>query len=264
MRYGFCTNLASPLTDAVDYGLLADIGKAGYDYVEFSLTMLERLSERQFDALRGELDRLRLGCDCCCNMFPKSLPIVGPEASPASIEPYLERIFSRAARIGTRKVVLGSAAARSLPGGFDPTRGRDQLTDLIVESLLPRCAGYGMTLIIEPIRRAACNFINTLAEAKDLADRVGSPLVSLIADTTHMLNAGETADHIGAYFPLLDHVHVSEPGRLLPGEEGFSPAVANILARLWEMGYDKTVSFETGPGSGDMEKALLLLKRTFA
>jgi sugar phosphate isomerase/epimerase len=194
-------------------------------------------------------------------MFPVRIPIVGPRVSPAEIDLYLERIFSRAAALGIRKTVLGSAAARSLPEGFDPARGSDQLTDLIVKSLLPRCEEYGMTLVIEPIRRAACNFINTLAEAKTLVDRVGSPLVTLIADTTHMLNAGETADHIGDYFPLLDHVHVSEPGRLLPGED-FSPFVGNILARLREMGYDKTVSFETGPG--DMEKALLLLKRTFA
>jgi D-psicose/D-tagatose/L-ribulose 3-epimerase len=261
MRYGFCTNLASPLTDAVEYGLVADIGKAGYDYVEFPLTLLDRLSDRQFDRLLGDLDRLRLGCDSCCNMFPEHIRIVGPGAPPAFIDPYLQRTFSRAARIGTRKVVLGSAFSRNLPEGFDAERGYGQLTDLIVNRILPLCVKYGIHVVIEPIRRAACNFINTLAEGKALVDRVASPHVTLMADTIHMLNAGENGAQIRQYFPVLDHVHVTEMDRVLP-EEGFSIGVKNILVRLKEMGYDKTISFETRPGN--VEKALLLLKSTFA
>jgi D-psicose/D-tagatose/L-ribulose 3-epimerase len=261
MRYGFCTNLASPLTDAVDYGLVADIAKAGYNYVEFPLALLDRLSDRQFDKLLGDMDRLRLVCDCCCNMFPSYIPIVGPGAPPAYIEPYLQRTFSRAARIGTRKIVLGSAFSRNLPEGFDAEMGYSQLTDLIVNNILPLCAEYGIPIMIESIRRAACNFINTLAEAKILVDRVASPHVTLMADTIHMLNAGENGAQIRQYFPFLNHVHVTEMDRVLP-EEHFSPGVGNILVCLKEMGYDKTISFETKPGN--IEKALLLLKRTFA
>lgn len=260
MRYGFCTNLASPLTDAVDYALVTDIGQAGYDYVEFPLTMLERLSDRQFAGLVRELERLGLGCDCCCDMFPPHIRIVGLQASPVVIDPYLQRIFSRVASLGTRKVVLGSAVARSLPEGFPAARGWEQLADLVTDRILPLCERHGIRLLIEPIRRAACSFINTLAEGKVLVDRVASPLVTLIADTTHMRSAGENSAHIREYFPLLDHVHISETDRVLP-EEGFSDGVGNILVCLKEMGYDKTMSFETKPG--DMGKALALLKRTF-
>lgn len=260
MRYGFCTGLASSLKDDIDYRLLQKIKAAGYDYVEFPLMLLEGLSEKRFDTLVGALDRLKLDCDCCCDMFPRSIQIVGSGVSYAVLEPYLQRIFARAAALGTEKIVLGSAYSRNLPEGYDVDRGYEQLADLIVQCILPITVGHGMHVVIEPIRSAVCNFINLLPEGMRLVDRVASPHVTLMADTIHMLSEGEDPDHIRAYRGYLDHVHVSELGRVLP-EEGFSRGVGDILDRLKEEGYDKTVSFETKPGN--LNKSLNLLKRKF-
>jgi len=261
MRYGFCTNFASQAIDAVDYALVERIKKAGYDYVEFSLTLLEKLSDRQFDVLSDKMKRLQLRCDCCCDMFPKSIRVVGPETYPSIIESYLQRAFYRAARIGAQKIVLGSAFSRSLPEGYDIELGYGQMTKLIETEILPLCIKYGIPIMIEPIRSAACNFINTLTEGMILVDRVASPYVTLMADTIHMLSESEDPDHIREYFGSLNHVHISEIGRILP-EEGFSREVENILKCLRIMEYDKTISFETK--SGDIGKALILLKKVFA
>jgi D-psicose/D-tagatose/L-ribulose 3-epimerase len=261
MRYGFCTGLASPTMEAVDYELLERIKKAGYDYAEFPLMLLERLSDSQFDFLLGELDRLQLGCDCCCDMFPKSIRIVGPGVNSTIIGSYLQRIFSRATSIGTKKIVLGSVSSRNLPDGYTTEEGYGQLTALIVSRILPLCVKHGISIVIEPIRSAVCNFINTLPEGMALVHRVDSPHVTLMADSIHMLSEHEDPNHICQYISSLDHVHISEMGRGLP-EDSFSLGIQRILECLKMVGYDKTISFETKPGN--IGKALALLKGAFA
>jgi D-psicose/D-tagatose/L-ribulose 3-epimerase len=265
MKYGFCTGVASTLTEVVDYKLVRQVKAAGYDYVELPLMLVAALSDAQFAALLLELEQLGLGCDCCSNLFPKSIRVVGPEVNPEKITAYLQRAFERAARLKTKKIVFGSAPSRQLPEGWTQEAGYRQLTQLIQEVLLPLCRKYGILIVMEPLRGTACNFINTLPDGMEIVRRVDSPYVTLLADSIHMLSEREDPNHIIKYFESLDHVHISEADRVLP-EAVYSGEVQAILERLKGCGYDKTISFETkcGQGPESPKKALDLLKAYFA
>lgn len=61
-----------------------------------------------------------------------------------------------------------------------------------------------------------CNYLNTMAEARTMMERLALPGVRLLADLYHMETQGEDWRELGAYLPDVRHVHVSTVGRALP------------------------------------------------
>ena len=72
------------------------------------------------------------------------------------------------------------------------------------------------------------------------------PELRLLADSVHLFTEREPAEDIVTYAPYLDHIHLCEAGRALP-EGGISEGLAEILAAMRRIGYDKTASFEPMP-----------------
>ena len=118
-----------------------------------------------------------------------------------------------------------------------------------------------MTVVMEPLRADACNFINTLADGARVVETVKSPYIQLLADTIHMNTNGDNIDDIVKYKGMLKHIHIAELQRVMPEYE-YSDYVAAVLANLRKIGYEGTVSFESKNGDGleSMKRALALLK----
>jgi sugar phosphate isomerase/epimerase len=264
MRYGFCTNFASPLKGAVDYDLLRRIRAAGFDDVEFPLRLIESLSGGAFDELKRTLAALSLNATVCTNFFPDNMPLTGPQQNRKTLEGYLARALDRAAQLGVRKIVFASVLAWQIPDGFSRQVGYDRLAALLTELLIPSCTKCDMLILIEPLRKSVCNLINTLTDGMALVKQVNSPVVQLMADGFHMLSNEEDPRQIIAYARNIEHVHLAEAGRALP-REGCSKELDVILSQLQAVGYDKTISFETveGQDEEEMKTALALLKLRF-
>lgn len=261
MRFGFCTDFAASTRTAVDYDLLRRIKKAGYDFAEFPLMLIESLSEEAFEEMVSGMKEIGLSNDVCCNFFPERVRLTGPDADHGVIRDYLERAMGRAHRLGTKKIVFGSCPARNLPEGVSEEEGYQQLTAVLKECVIPLCAKYDILIVMEAIYSGPCNFIITLPEAMELVRRVNSPYVAMLADTMHMAYNAEDPQYLYQCYSSLNHVHVAEKDRILP-EDGYSQEVSAVLKILEEKGYDKTISFEAKGGTGpeSMGKALRLLK----
>lgn len=265
MRYGFCTDIATTTRGEVEYALLRRIKEAGFDYAEFPLMMIETLSDEAFETLLGELKTLGLACDCTCNYFPSSIKVVGPEADKAQINTYLDRAMGRAKRMGVEKIVFGSCGSRNLPEGMREEEGFRQLIDVIETCVIPACQRYGVTVVMEPIRRQSANFIITLEDGLKVVNAVDAPEIMLLADLMHMSYNDEDPQDIRSVFSSLCHVHLCERDRLLP-EDGFSPFLSECLDVLRECGYDDTISFESkdAVSPDGLSRALSQLKAKFA
>lgn len=261
MRYGMCTDFITPLRDRVDYPLVKRIAEAGFDYAEFSVTLLQTLANAEFDVLVNTMREYGLDADACCNFFPGHVKVVGPQACDEQIRAYLDVAIPRASRLGIKKIVFGSAAARMLPPGMSVEAGYDELSERIKRVILPYIEAYDLVVAMEPIRWNACNFINTLAQGMEIVNRVADPRVRLLADSLHILTNREDAAQITEYASSLEHIHIAQAERALP-EEAYSDEVGAVISQLKKIGYDKTISLETK--DGDLGKALSLLKRQFS
>jgi sugar phosphate isomerase/epimerase len=119
----------------------------------------------------------------------------------------------------------------------------------LVESLKD-CAEFaqqkGVRLAVEPINRYETSLLNTVEEALELVEEVGSSAVGLLYDTFHA-NIEEVSfeQSLAAAQPRLLHVHAADSNRRAPGLGHLDfPALVRLLGRL---GYDAWVSGEILP-----------------
>lgn len=264
MRYGYCKEYSTPLKTEVDYELIKLIKEAGYDFVEMRAMLVASLSDEEFDYLEKFLKELDLDCDCCCALFPRDIRVTGKTVNYEQVSEYIEKIFTRCKRLGTKTIVFGSAPARALDDETSQDEGYAQIAELSKKILVPACEKYGITVVIEPLRSTACNFIHTLSDGMRVVDAVDSKWIALLADTIHMRNNDDDPDHILKYKDSLKHIHISELDRVLP-EDGYSDYVKRVIDNAVSNSYDGTISFETKRGEGleSMKKALALLKKQF-
>lgn len=263
MRYGYVTGFASPVKTGVDYPLLCSIKSAGYDFVEFPLALLSAMTRDECEILSDKLQTLGLGADSCCNMFPASLRITGPERDWAACAGYLDTAFARLRLLGAKKVVFGSSGARNLPKGTTQEEGFEQVAAFVSACVVPLLERFDIVLAMEPIGSYEANFLNTLDDGMRIVARVRHPRVRLLADSVHMLYEREDPQRLMMYADMLEHIHICEDGRALPLGE-VSPGLKRILLTLGAIGYDGTLSFEPTPYPlADMSCALRTVKPFF-
>ncbi len=261
MRYGFCKEFSTPLKTEVDYDLIRMIKQAGFDFVEMRAMLVSSLSDEEFEKLEKTLSELSLACDCCCALFPRTIRVTGKSVNYDEIKEYMDKTLSRCKRLGAHTVVFGSAPARALDEETSQDEGYTQIIQVIKDCVVPACEKYDITVVMEPLRAAACNFINTLSDGMRVVDGVNSPRIKLLCDTIHMMSNNDIPEDVLKYKDSLYHVHIAELERALP-EDRHSDYVKKVLGYITKNGYDRTISFETKNGQGleSMKKALTLLK----
>src|SRR5580698_2805376 len=100
-------------------------------------------------------------------LLPGTLKIVGPDVDFAKIRAYIGTVMRRAAVVGMKILVFGSAGARNVPEGFDRGRAGEQILEF-VRMAAEAAAANGIVLVAEPLSRDESNIIHTIAEAMEL------------------------------------------------------------------------------------------------
>lgn len=234
MLIGVCAKVAA----------LDGIESPAFDYIEENVQSF--LVPTDTAAAFSEIEKQKrvrpvLAANC---FLPASLPCTGPDAELEPILRYAETAFQRAERVGIRRIVFGSGGARQLPEGFDREQAFEQFSGLLA-ALGPLAEKSGVVVVVEPLNRGECNFINSLEEGARVVEAAGHPHIRLLADFFHMLRDGEGPEAIQAHGHLLSHVHVAENrDRACPGTNGedFTP----FLLALKNVGYEGNISIEAG------------------
>ena len=264
MKYGFCTYFTAQTNARPDYPLLEAVGKAGFDFVELPLFLLEKLEETELKKLQTFLEDQQISAGAAANLFPDEMPLCGPNTDEKVLKDYLRRAFERGRRIGVKKITFASVPAWQILPGETRDKGLLRVAGLLSDLILPLSAEYDMLILLEPLRRTICNLVNTLSDAMQIIRLVNLPDLRLMADVYHMQINEENPRQIGEYLDVIEHVHIARLERLLPTDY-FTAAENKYLLPFVKKGYDKTISFETrAPAdSQDLKKALLLLKSRF-
>lgn len=165
-------------------------------------------------------------------------------ARRAQTQDVLRGLVDLCAGLGGDVLVHGSPAQRRPAAGELPEAARARLADFF-RPVAAHAAERGVTYCLEPLSRAETPVVNTVAEARAVAEAVGSPAFATMIDTSA---AGQTeppvATLIRAEIPRggIAHVHVNETARGAPGT-GEDPW-GEIVAALKAVGWDRTIAVE--------------------
>jgi len=176
------------------------------------------------------------------NSFVKNIRAVGEDADHDKMMEYSEIAFRRAKEAGLKIIVFGSGSSRKITEGYDKEKAKQQFIAML-KRMGPIAAKYDVTLVIEPLNKGECNFINTVAEGAEIARAVNHPNIQLLADFYHMLREGEGPQSIIDAGKLLKHCHIAENiKRASPGtnKEDFT----EYFAALKKIGYKGRISVE--------------------
>ena len=124
-------------------------------------------------------------------------------------------------------------------------------------------AKHGIKLSVEPLNRFECYFLNTAADAADLVTRVDEPNYGYLYDTFHFnIEENSLTDVIPATIKQMNHVHISENNRGIPGAGhiAFQP----IFAALKSGGYEGWLTIEAfGSALPDLAAATKIWRPVF-
>lgn len=251
MKYGVCGGLK----------LGAVAAAAGYDYMEWSVAELlcPRQPEDAFQAVSESLKESVLPYRVANGFVPGDLKITGPAADLTVLEAYVRTVMDRAQRFGLDTIVFGSGGARQIPDGFDRQTAGAQLL-AFCRMVGPIAQAHGITIAVEPLNKAECNVLNTVAECADLVQAVAHPAIRLLADAYHMMRDGDPVESIHAFGHLLSHVHIATvPNRYAPGAEPCD--FAAFFQALAAVHYNGRISIEgkIPQPETELEQALRLM-----
>ncbi|WP_283607990.1 sugar phosphate isomerase/epimerase family protein [Faecalispora anaeroviscerum] len=267
MKIGCCVNMIATQPDGTGIEFVERLSRFGYDYVELPLAEMMALSEEEFQALSERLKKSGIPCQTCNNFFPKTVRLTGADVDLPAVLDYAERALARAESLGVNIVVFGSGGAKNVPQGFPMEEGYRQVVTLL-RQLSPIAQKHHITIVIEPLRKAECNLINTFAEGCRLAEDVGKEYenICVLVDFYHLSEEKEPVENLlrqgGEY---LRHVHFAcSHGRCYPErmeEDYYQP----FLAALKAIGYNERISVEAYTQDFDRcaPLALKLLKNSF-
>ncbi len=139
------------------------------------------------------------------------------------------------------KVIIGSVKGR-------PKDHKCGMKNL--KSSLNKCVEYaeemGTSILIEPLNRYESTIINTLEEAIELKDEIGSEKIGVLADTFHMnIEERSIYESIIKADGHLEHIHFADSNRQAPGEGHLD--FKQIMAALKKVNYHSFISAEILP-----------------
>ncbi len=204
MRFGVCTGIDNPEN-------LKYVVDAGFDYVECRFGFLAEATDEEFESAKKSLDDNGIKCESANCFIPGRFPIADKSCDREALSEFVDKGMKRGVEIGLKTVVLGSGGARRVPDGVTYREGFCNISSILAEVISPVAEKYGVTVVIEPLRRKECNIINTVKEGVMLASSAGKDNIWGLADIYHMVESGDTYDDIRDLKDNLKHAHISYP-----------------------------------------------------
>lgn len=252
----------------MQFGACADIDKGsflasvGFDYLELPLNRIAAMAEEEFVEYRAAVHSARIPARAFNCFFPGDLSLTGPSTDEGRIADYVGLALSRMDELGGEVLVFGSGRARSVPEGFPASKARDQLLALL-GTTGDVAETHDIRIVVEPLRSAESNIINTVAEGLELVAELDHTHVRLLVDFYHMSQAKEQPDVlIDAGRDMVYHIHVAEPQtRRWPAPEN-GRTYEDFVNALKAIQYNRTISVEgkTMDMNRDAPQALACLK----
>lgn len=243
MRLGLNTFLVSSgFTDA-DIPLIERFQSHGAEVVELAVVDPAALSVPE---LKEALVTNGLPAPVICGAFGEGRDLRGSYKEREESMNYIKSLISLARDLGGR-MVCGPFYSRTGRCGAHSDDERHQQLEQIAGSLRSLCREAeeaDVLLAVEPLNRFETDCVNTIRQAMDLIDRVGSPALKIHIDTFHMnIEEEDSGAAIRQAGDLVGHVHASASHRGLLGRDQVD--WDGVFTALGEIGYEGDVVIES-------------------
>ena len=249
MRVALCNEVLAPLPFERQASLAAELGYDGLEIAPFTLDddpPMIPASRRRVIRQAAEAAGIVITGLHWLLVKPDGLSITSADAAVRrrTIE-VMHRLIGLCAELGGRILVHGSPAQRRLPegSGTEAARARGEAAFAAVAEAATRA---GVVYCIEPLAPEETNFINHVAEAAAIVERIGSTALRTMIDCSAASNA--EAEPVAAllerWLPtgLIAHVQLNDRNRRGPGQgnDRFHP----VFQALVRHGYRGVVAVE--------------------
>ena len=231
MKFGICTG-----AEKLEY-----IKGLGFDYAEGNLSAISKMTDEKFDIVCAALEKTQMSFEAVNGFCSPDLKL-SYNIDLKAIKAYAEMALARAARIGTKIVVVGSGGARKIPEGCSVEEAEENFKMALV-TVADVASVYGMKVAIEPL--SDDNFIKTLAQAAKICEDIGRDDIGCIVDLFHFYKNGEDMADIARYGKYILHTHIARMNddRGAPEAEDADDVKAFVSA-LESVGYNGRMSLE--------------------
>ena len=261
MRLTLSQNILTPEVKRVQ-GMLASTGRLeeelpflhdlGYTGLEFITTSPKDVDVASIEKLMEKNDFIPVGVNTgrMTGELGLTLTSLDEEVRKACEMKMMDAIDF--ASIWGIPVNVGIIRGKSVDGG-----GKERTKECLIQSLT-RLSHYaerkGASIVIETVAPPLMDNLNTLSEANEIIQEVGSSSLALMYDFYQMDLLEE--DFFGAmekYFPLCRHLHFADSERKVPGKGKID--FEKVIEKLSVLGYAGPASIEIAPLPSEREAA---------
>jgi D-psicose/D-tagatose/L-ribulose 3-epimerase len=243
IRFGLNTFLVSSGFTDNDLPLLQEFKRYGADVIELAIVDPSAVS---VDTLKAALKENDLDQPVVCGAFGGGRDLRGTTAQREACIQYIRELIHLANELGA-KVVCGPFYSETGRSGPHTEEEREIQFEQIAEALRPLCKeaeSLGIMLAMEPLNRFETDCINTLEQAVEMIERVGSPALKIHIDTFHMqIEEADSSKAILQAGNHIGHVHASASHRGLLGRDQVD--WMGVLGALQEIGYAGDIVIES-------------------
>ena len=198
-------------TDEIGDRVIEQAARAGLDFIEIPL-----LNPETFDAKRHRRHLEAVGLACVSSLgLPREAHM---PHEPEKAVTFLKGVLDRMEELGARDLTGCTGYSIGVLTGQGPSRQElDRMVDGLAQ-VAEDARSRGIGLGLEAINRYETYLVNTLDDALDIVNRVGSDNLRVHADTYHM-NIEETnlREALQRVQGKLNFIHMSESHRGLVG-----------------------------------------------
>ena len=248
MKIALCNEVIREMTFAAQCDFAAALGYDGIELAPFTLGdephLMPAAQRREIRAAAATAGMEIVSLHWLL-VTPKGLSITTADvAVRARTIEIMRRLIGLCAELDGRVLVHGSPGQRALDpadGQGSRARGRDAFA-----AIAEAAEQAGVVYCIEPLAPVETDFINTVDQAAELVNAIGSPAVRTMVDcsATAASESEPVAALLARWLPSgkIAHVQVNDRNRRGPGEGGdrFAP----VFAALRRHGYTGAVAVE--------------------
>lgn len=239
------SNIALPAFDhSADLIKLVAMGYQGIEVAPSRIwqNTWDGLQNEQVNRYRTEIEQAGLkvvGLHSLVFDHPE-LQLFGDTASTEATLQFMAHLSSVCRDLGGRTLIWGGGRRRG-------TISADEAFDRAVEFMRTLCdktSDHGTVFCFEPLGPSDSDFVNSVLEAKAIADAVNCHNLCIQIDAKALVENNEIdTDVFNAAASTLVHVHANEPGLGVIGSSG-EVDHGRIGSMLYSLNYDRFVTVE--------------------